>query len=93
MALDAIDHFLLGRAQRQHEGWLQRNVLQIRELQQTLAETAAANQGHLAIVKALVAAHNNNDWRTIQTILGDYEQRRAIYQAAYFPTLNSMRPS
>ncbi len=93
MALDAIDHFLLGYAEHQNRRWAERQIFRTRELQEQLADQAAANQGHLAIIKALVAAYNANDWQTIQTILGDYEQRRAIYQAAYFPTLNSMRSS
>jgi vacuolar-type H+-ATPase catalytic subunit A/Vma1 len=93
MALDAIDHYLLGHAQQQHERWLQQNVFQTRDLQQQLAEQAAANQGHLAIVKALRAAYEKGDWATIQAILGNYETRTAIYQTAYFQTYNSMRPT
>jgi hypothetical protein len=93
MALDAIDHYLLGHAQQQHERWLQQNVFQTRELQEHLANQTAANQGHLAIIKALVAAYNTNNWQNIEAILGDYEQRRAIYQAAYFPTYNRLKPS
>ncbi|MCB1768231.1 MAG: hypothetical protein KDJ31_00805 [Candidatus Competibacteraceae bacterium] len=93
MALDAIDHYLLGHAQQQHERWLQQNVFQTRELQEQLAEQSAANQGRKAIIDALVAAYNINDWQSIQTILGDYNTRNAIYQSRYFPTLNSMKPA
>ena len=92
MALDAIDHYLLGHAQQQHERWLQQNVVQTRELQEQLAEQSAANQGRKAIIDALVAAYNANDWPSIQAILGNYDTRTAIYQAAYFPTLQSMSP-
>ena len=91
--LSPIDHFLLARNQRNHQQWLEQTVFQTRELQQQLAEQAAANQGHLAIVKALVAAHNANDWQAIQAILGNYETRKSIYQSKYFPTLNSLKPS
>ncbi|MEE4376968.1 MAG: hypothetical protein V2J55_05570 [Candidatus Competibacteraceae bacterium] len=93
MAMDAIDHFLLGQAQQQHERWAERNVFQTRELQQQLAEQAAANQGRKAIIDALVAAYSANDWQTIQTILGDYGVRTTIYQEKYFPTLNSLKPT
>jgi hydroxymethylglutaryl-CoA reductase len=90
--LNPVDHFLLARNQRNHEQWLEQTVFQTRELQQQLAEQAAANQGHLAIVKALVAAYNANDWQTIQAILGDYNARNQVYQAAYYPTYNTFRP-
>jgi len=93
MALDAIDHYLLGHAQQQHERWLQQNVFQTRDLQQQLAEQAAANQGRKAIIDTLVAAYNARDWQSIQTILSDYNTRNAIYQSRYFPTLNSMKPT
>lgn len=91
MALDAIDHFLLGRAQRQHEGWLQQNVFQTRALQEQLADQAA-NQGHLAILRAVRAAYNAKDWPTVHAILSNYETRNAIYQAAYLPTYESLKP-
>lgn len=89
--LSPVDHFLLARNQHNHEQWLEQTMFQTRELQQTLAETAAANQGHLAIVKALVAAYNANDWQALHAILGNYDTRTAIYQAAYFPTYNTFR--
>lgn len=92
MALDAIDHFLLGHAQRQHEGWLQQNVFQTRDLQEQLADQAAANQGHLAILRAVRAAYNAKDWQTVHAILSNYETRNAIYQAAYLPTYESLKP-
>jgi len=91
--LSPVDHFLLARNQRNHEQWLEQTVFQIRELQQQLAEQAAANQGHLAIVKALVAAYNANDWQTLHAILGNYEQRRVIYHSAFYQTFNSLKPS
>ncbi len=91
--LTPIDHFLLARNQREHEQWLERTVFQTRELQQQLAEQAAANQGYHAIVKALVAAYNAGDWQRIEAILGDYNTRNQIYQAAYYPTYNTFRPT
>ena len=91
--LSPIDHFLLARNQRNHQQWLEQTVFQTRELQQQLAEQAAANQGRKAIIDALVAAYNGNDWPAIQAILGNYETRNAIYQSKYFPTLNSLKPS
>ncbi|MCP5426423.1 MAG: hypothetical protein H6970_15365 [Gammaproteobacteria bacterium] len=93
MALDAIDHFLLGYADQQNRQWAEQKIFRTRELREDLAKTAAANQGRKAIIDALVAAYNANDWVTIENILGDYERRRVIYQAAYFPTLNSMMPT
>ncbi len=85
MPLDAIDHYIL----RHNMG----AAVNARELQQQLAEQAAANQGHLAIVKTLVAAYNANNWQTIQAILGDYNTRNQIYQAAYYPTYSTFRPT
>lgn len=91
--LNPVDHFLLARNQRNHEQWLEQTVFQTRELQQQLAEQAAANQGRKAIIDSLIAAYNANDWQSIQTILGDYNTRNAIYQSKYFPTLNGMWPT
>lgn len=91
--LSAVDHFLLARNQRNHERWLEETVFQTQELQQQLAEQAAANQGHLAILKALWAAYETGNWATIQAILGDYNIRNQIYQAAYYPTYNTFRPT
>lgn len=93
MSLSPVDHFLLAHNQREHEYWLQQNVFQTGELRQQLAEQAAANQGHLAIVKALVAAYNANDWNTLHAILGDYNIRDQLYKAAYYPTYNTFRPA
>ena len=92
MSLSPVDHFLLAHNQREHEYWLQQNVFQTNELRQQLAEQAAANQGRKAIIDALVAAYEIEDWETIEAILGDYNSRNAIYQAKYFSTLQSMMP-
>ena len=89
MPLDALDHWILDRRMNAALG----AAADTRELQQTLAETAAANQGRKAIIDALLAAYDANDWQSIQTILGDYNTRNAIYQAKYFPTLHNMMPS
>lgn len=93
MGLHAMDKFFLTVNQINHQQWLEQTLFRTRELQQTLAETAAANQGRKAIIDALVAAYENEDWQAIQAILGDYDTRRAIYQAKYFPTLQSMMPA
>lgn len=93
MGLHALDKFFLTVNQINHQQWLEQTMFRTRELQQTLAETAAANQGRKAIIDALVAAYENEDWQAIQAILGDYDTRRAIYQAKYFPTLQSMMPA
>ena len=93
MGLHALDKFFLTVNQINHQQWLEQTLFRTRELQQTLAETAAANQGRKAIIDALVAAYENEDWQAIQAILGDYDTRRAIYQAKYFPTLQSMMPA
>jgi hypothetical protein len=93
MGLHALDYVFLTNNQISYQMWLERTYFRTRELQQTLAETAAANQGRKAIIDALVAAYENEDWQAIQAILGDYDTRRAIYQAKYFPTLQSMMPA
>lgn len=93
MGLHAMDKVFLTINQLHHQQWLEQTMFRTRELQQTLAETAAANQGRKAIIDALVAAYENEDWQAIQAILGDYDTRRAIYQAKYFPTLQSMMPA
>jgi hypothetical protein len=93
MGLHAMDKVFLTINQLHHQQWLEQTMFRTRELQQTLAETAAANQGRKAIIDALVAAYNAGDWKTLDTLLGDYNSRNAIYQAKYFPTLQSMMPS
>ena len=93
MGLHALDKFFLTVNQINHQRWLEQTLFRTRELQQALAEQAAANQGRKAIIDALVAAYNAGDWKTLDTLLGDYNSRNAIYQAKYFPTLQSMMPS
>ena len=93
MGLHALDKVFLTNNQISYQMWLERTYFRTRELQEQLADQAAANQGRKAIIDALVAAYENEDWQTIQAILGDYDTRRAIYQAKYFPTLRSMMPS
>ncbi|MFO1419473.1 MAG: hypothetical protein U1F59_00640 [Candidatus Competibacteraceae bacterium] len=93
MGLNALDYVFLTNNQLSYQMWLERTHFRTRELQEQLAEQAAANQGRKAIIDALVAAYENEDWQTIQAILGDYDTRRAIYQAKYFPTLQSMMPA
>ena len=93
MSLSGVDHFVLAYNQHEHERWLERTLFQTRELQQQLAEQAAANQGHLAIVKAFVAAYSAEDWKTLDTLLSDYNARNRVYQAAYYPTYNTFRPA
>ena len=47
MALDVVDHALLGMAQRQHEQFLkQLHDGELRELRERLATKTAANEGH-----------------------------------------------
>lgn len=92
MALDVVDHVLLGMAQRQHERFLkQLRDGELRELRERLATKTAANEGHLAILKALVDAYEQGDRDTVDDILGDYERRRQIYRAAYAPVYQSMK--
>lgn len=93
MGLHALDKVFLTNNQISYQMWLERTYFRTRELQEQLADQAAANQGRKAIIDALVAAYENEDWQTIQAILGDYNSRNAIYQAKYFPTLQSMMPS
>lgn len=93
MGLHALDKVFLTNNQLHHQMWLEQTFFRTRELQEQLAEQAAANQGRKAIIDTLVAAYDNQDWQTIQAILGDYDTRRAIYQAKYFPTLQSMMPA
>ena len=92
MALDVVDHVLLGMAQRQHERFLkQLRDGELRELRERLATKTAANEGHLAILKALVDAYEQGDRDTVDDILGNYERRRQIYRAAYVPVYQSMK--
>lgn len=92
MALDVVDHVLLGMAQRQHERFLkQLHDGELRELREWLATKTAANEGHLAILKALVDAYEKGDRDTVDDILGDYERRRQIYRVAYAPVYQSMK--
>lgn len=93
MGLSALDYVFFTNNQLHHQQWLERTHFRTRELQEQLAEQAAANQGRKAIIDALVAAYNAGDWETLDTLLGDYNSRNAIYQAKYFPTLQSMMPS
>ena len=93
MGLNALDYVFLTNNQLSYQMWLERTHFRTRELQEQLAKQAAANQGRKAIIDALVAAYENEDWQAIQAILGDYDTRRAIYQAKYFPTLQSMMPA
>ena len=93
MGLHALDYVFLTNNQISYQMWLEQTYFRTRELQEQLAEQAAANQGRKAIIDALVAAYETEDWQAIQAILGDYDTRRAIYQAKYFPTLQSMMPA
>ena len=93
MALDVVDHVLLGMARRQHERFLkQLRDGELRELRERLATKTAANEGHAAIVKALVEAYQRGDHLAVDDILGNYERRRQIYRAAFSPTYNALRP-
>ena len=76
MGLNALDYVFFTNNQLHHQQWLEQTHFRTKELQQQLAEQAAANQGHSAIVLALVNAYKVNDWQTIHAILGNYEQRR-----------------
>lgn len=86
MPLDALDHVMLQSSMNRALG----AAANTRELQQSLAKQAAANQGRKAIIDTLVDAYEKQDWDTIHSVLGDYATRTAIYQAAYFPTLQNM---
>jgi arginine deiminase len=72
MALDVVDHVLLGMAQRQHERFLkQLRDGELRELRERLATKTAANEGHLAIINALVDAYEQGDRTTVDNILSN----------------------
>ena len=93
MALDVVDHVLLGMAQRQHERFLkQLHDGELRELRERLATKTAANEGHAAIVKALVEAYQRGDHLAVDNILGNYGRRDNIYQAAYLPVYRALKP-
>ena len=54
MALDVVDHVLLGMAQRQHERFLkQLRDGELRELREWLATKTAANEGGTGSVQLL----------------------------------------
>lgn len=93
MGLNALDYFYLANQELNHRQWVEQTFARTQELQQQLAEQAAANQGHLAIIKAIRAAYETDDLDTLQAILENYEKRTAIYQQAYFPTYNRLRPA
>ena len=86
MPLDALDHLILDRRMNAALG----AAADTRELQQTLADQAGAHQGYRAIVRTLLNAYGTGDWATIEAILGNHDTRTSIYQAAYFPTYNSL---
>lgn len=93
MALDVVDHVLLGMAQRHHERFLkQLRDGELRELRERLATKTAANEGHAAIVKALVEAYQRRDHLAVDDILGNYGRRDNIYQAAYLPVYRALKP-
>ena len=56
MGLHALDKVFLTINQLHHQQWLEQTYFRTRELQEQLAEQAAANQGRKAIIDALVAA-------------------------------------
>lgn len=93
MGLHALDKVFLTNNQISYQMWLEQTYFRTRELQEQLADQAAANQGHLAIIKAIRAAYEADDLETLQDILESYETRTAIYQKAYFPTYNRLRPT
>jgi len=93
MALDVVDHALLGMAQRQHEKFLkQLHDGELRKLRERLATKTAANEGHAAIVKALVEAYQRGDRAAVDDILGHYERRDEIYRATYLPVYRALKP-
>jgi arginine deiminase len=93
MALDVVDHALLGMAQRQHEQFLkQLHDGELRELRERLATKTAVNEGHAAIVKALVEAYQQGDRAAVEDILGHYKLRDEIYRAAYLPVYRALKP-
>jgi arginine deiminase len=80
-------------AQRQHERFLkQLRDGELRELRERLATKTAANEGHAAIVKALVEAYKRGDREAVDDILGNYGCRDNIYQAAYLPVYRALKP-
>ncbi|MFO7641458.1 MAG: hypothetical protein R6X17_09415 [Candidatus Competibacteraceae bacterium] len=64
---------------------------ELRELRERLATKTAANEGHLAIINALVDAYEQGDRATVDDILSNYERRRQIYRMAYAPVFQSMK--
>ncbi|MEI2808205.1 MAG: hypothetical protein V9G18_20360 [Albidovulum sp.] len=91
MGLHAMDKFFLTVNELHHRQWLEQTVFRTRELQEQLADQAGAHQGYRAIVRALLNAYQTGDWATIEAILGDHQTRTRVYQAAYFPTYNSLK--
>lgn len=91
MGLSALDYVFFTNNQLHHQQWLEQTHFRTRELQEQLADQAGAHQGYRAIVRALLDAYKSDDWTTIQAILGDHQIRTKVYQAAYFPTYNSLK--
>lgn len=93
MGLHALDKVFLTINQLHHQQWLEQTMFRTRELQEQVADQAGAHQGYRAIVCALLNAYQTGDWATIEAILGNHDTRNGIYQAAYFPTYNSLTPT
>jgi len=91
MALDVVDHVLLGMAQRQHERFLkQLHDGELRELREWLATKTAANEV-ICDSQGFGRRLRAGDRDTVDDILGNYERRRQIYRAAYVPVYQSMK--
>ena len=80
MGLHALDYVFLTNNQISYQMWLERTYFRTRELQEQLAEQAAANQGHLPSLMRSLDAYEADDWETIQAILGNHDTRNGIYQ-------------
>ena len=93
MALDVVDHVLLGMAQRQHEQFLkQLRDGELRELRERLATKTAANEGHAAIVKALVEAYQRGDHLAVDDIWVITGAAIIFIRRAYLPVYRALKP-
>jgi hypothetical protein len=86
MALSAVDHFLLAHGEAEQR----RFMAQQANLQGRLADAEASNQGHIAILCAVIDAYERGEFNTVAEILGSYDRRKAIYKAAYDATYNAL---
>lgn len=83
MALDGIDHFLLGRSQRRHEEFLRNLALEEGGLREQLADATAGHEAYRTLMNEVIAAYEAGDHDRLHGLLNDREARTAVYKPVY----------